>query len=162
MGIYDKEVKEKKALGLNFNLKKLKYPLAVIIIAVLIVVIYYLVVGFTKSDPIQASFSSNPLDISSNPKNDSLLSVTVWNPLDQDLSNAVIEVTPIDQKSLRVLESKQTVSVLGRGENRTLPFVVEANAPAKEIASGNYEIEIKFTAGSNVYSKRVTLTVKSV
>jgi len=162
MGIYDKEVKEKKALSLNLNLKQLKYPLAIIIIAALIVVIYFLVIGFTKSDPVQANFSSNPLDISSNSKNDTLLSVTVWNPLDEDLFNATIEVKPIDEKSLRVLESKQTLNVLGKGESKTLKFVVEANAPAKEIASGNYEIEIKFTAGEKVYSKRVTLTVKSI
>lgn len=160
MGIYDQ--KRKWDFGFKFEIKKLKFPLIALVLVIVIILISFFAASWLKANAIQYSFSDNPLDLSDN--NSTLLSVTVYNTLDKDLTELELEVKPRDEKSLIVFNSIRDIPVLGKGESRKFElgnaFLIQPS-PTAEIVSGDYAIDIYFRTPDRNFTTTATLTIKS-
>lgn len=149
MGIYEKQ---------PFNLGKLlaykKYVL-IVVVAIVILVFAYQMMAILKPTPISVSFSKNPLTIS---QGESVLSVFISNTTGSDAGEVFIDVRPVDIKTLTVTPPRQTVTLLGAGENRKINYYVNVNQ-SQTIYPGDYTITVKAIINQDVFEEEFTLTL---
>lgn len=154
MSIYD----ETKSLPkFSFSFEKLKLP---VIGLILVLIIAFLIVSASslfKPDPLLVSFENNTFDLSE--KKSLVMTVVVFNVLEEDAVDSVIKVSPVDPDSINVFPSEVTVPVLGKGESRKFDFNLRVFSD--DIASGNYEIQIGFLSGGRLFVKRTSIYIKN-
>ncbi len=158
MSIYDESKSLPSLPKFSFGYDKLKFPL-IAVIAVL--VIAFLIVSFSslfKPDPLLISFEEPTFDLTE--KKSLVMKIVVFNVLEKDVSDSVITVTPVDAGAITVFPKEVFIATLGKGETRTFQ---EFNVrPLHEnIASGNYEIEIKFVSAGQTFTKRASIYIKN-
>ena len=158
MSIYDESKSMPSLPKFSFGYEKLKFPL-IAVIAVL--VIAFLIVSFSslfKPDPLLISFEESTFDLSQ--RNSLVMKIVVFNVLEKDVSDSVISIEPVDKDAITVFPNEVLIPTLGKGETRTYnEFNVR---PLHEnIASGNYEIKIKFVSAGQTFTKRTSIYIKN-
>ena len=151
MGIY-----EKPSLNFKQFIPFLK-PLAIIFTSIIIIYLVFLIISSFQPTAISASFSKNPLKLN---EDKTILSVVITNVTDKDAQGIIVEVLPIDTRSLDSEPKRQTITLLGKGENRKLDFkIIPVKAPAIKLFPGNYRIIVKTTINNQDFEKEFVLTL---
>ncbi|HLD59187.1 MAG TPA: hypothetical protein VI977_06175 [archaeon] len=159
MGIYDN--KKQVNFKLGFSLKKLKYPLLLVIGIILIVLAFFAVQPLFQPQPIIASINPNPLSLAQD--STALLTVDAVNTTGQNASSALIKVIPAAPEMFVVTPLQQRISTLEAGGRRQFVFQVRpfnsANAEAA-VPPGDYKIRIVFQVNAQEFSKELVLQIK--
>ncbi|MFH1664477.1 MAG: hypothetical protein ABH986_06795 [archaeon] len=156
MSIYD-ESKSLPKFSFGFSYSKLKYPILAVIAVLLIAFLVVSLSSLFKPDPLLVSFEKPEFDLSE--RSSLLMTVVVFNVLEEDAVDSVIKVNAVDEKSITVFPEEITVPVLGKGESRTFNF--NLRALKENISSGNYEIQVGFLSGNRLFAKRVVIYIKN-
>ena len=149
MGIY-----EKAPLNLGKILAYKKVILIILAVIVIALLAYAILTSFQPT-PIKASFSKNPVSIT---EGQTVLSVIVTNTTGAGAGEIFVDVRPVDIKTLTITPQRQTITMLGEGENRKLEYNVSVNK-TETIYPGNYTITVKAIINQQTFEQAFTLTL---
>ena len=154
MGIYD------PGKGFDFSWNKAKYPIAIIVIVIAVVLVYSSVADMFRPQALYVEFEVNPLDLTQDGPRSTVISVFVTNILEGVAKDATVRVSAVDAKTIIVYPQERVISTLGTGETRQMDFDIRTN-PSEKVYSGSYNLNVVFDIAGNSYEKEVTLIVKA-
>lgn len=156
MGLYN------KAINFDFSFEKIKTPLLGSIILVVIILVFFALNALLQPKALNAYFESNPLIISSQGKNYTILSITVTNVTKENAENVMLSIEPIDKTALRIgneTTKTEIIPILGVNESRTLKFIVSP-LDNEKILEGKYELRTKLKINDKEFEEKTILEVK--
>lgn len=154
MGIYDAFPK------FNISKKAITYAVAVFVTIVAIYFIYNALTAITTAEPFYTEFDKEALDLSDEQARSIVLSVYVTNITESTAMNSIVEIVPIDTKTLIVYPTQRTIETLGKGEKRRLDFTIRTN-PNEKIYAGEYTLNVLVNVNGEFFGKSISLKVKT-
>jgi len=147
--------------GFNFSFEKIKKPLIIGLTIIIIVLAFIALNGFLQPKALVLSFSENPLTITKEGKNYTVLSITITNTLNETAENIKLIVKPIDSTALSInseKEKEESLTILGANESRTLKFIVMP-VDSEKILQGKYKIQAILYLNSKEFKEETTLEI---
>lgn len=155
MGIYDgKPV----ALVPKLDLKRAKPFLVAAVVVVVVVLFVFALINALQPQPINTRFSDNPLDLGE--KMHTVLTVRVYNVLDETVSNAVLTVKPEAEDAFYKATDSVTIPTFAPGESREIDFVIRPNR--ETVTSGTYKIRVGLVLNSEQFEAETILKIEAV
>jgi len=152
------------------SLGKLKKPLLIAIIAIILVVFIAILINSVnwsnmfKGDNISVKFENNPLVISK--KDNTVISITIKNNSDVDVSNARVAIVPVDDTFIvfcpDAIDSENTIieiPIIAKDNKRTVYCNIRYDE-SRDLLEGTYSFDIDYSLNNELFKERVKLNVK--
>lgn len=157
MGIYEEGSSFKSSFDWA-KIKRIGKPLLIVIVVLIVIFLVYLIASSFQPPTIRAVFEKSPLSLSRDV--DTALDVTITNLTEARASNVKVQVSPVDVRSLHVYPASDTIAVLGKGESRTLTFVVKPRKEDQAIFPGDYKIDIIVAMNEETFTQEIVLILE--
>ncbi|MDO8625829.1 MAG: hypothetical protein Q7R47_07115, partial [Candidatus Diapherotrites archaeon] len=120
------------------------------------------VLGFSQANPISTQLNG-PINMTLGSdglpqKTSTTLLVTITNPTNKPVYDAVVIVKPSDNQALIIYPPSKTIPILDN--SRQIQFTLRPN-PIQPALSGKYDIEVQAFLDEKIYTQHVELEVKT-